>query len=470
MKHITRALLVLGTASAVALPALPAFSATAKAGAKCRKVGEVVNGLTCVAKGKSRVYAKVAAPATTKAPAASSGGAATPAPAGLATVPGFDGKTITIGYLGNVSSSPQFPSSALFADGGKVLSAGYNAYISRINDAGGVAGKYPINVLFKETYYDAGEATKAYTEVKDKVVMIGQIYGTPLAQALSKTMATDGMTGTAISLDAAFVKDPAFLPVGATYQAQAINVIDYYLKEGGGAGKKICSLALNSAYGNAGEEGFDFALKELKFNAGPKLKYSSADAAMGQLKSSGCDAVVITISGEFHTPGLLSAGEKIDYRPTFLGVSPAFASKTLTPANGVAFGKQVLIAADGTQWGDESVPGMKQHMADLRKYAPEQIGVPNPATEWGYAQAQTVVALLEKAVANGDLSRAGIQKAMANLGTVPLGGMYPEWNYGAPGTRVAPSASIIYRADENARGGLTAIKPYNSAAAKNYKP
>ena len=226
MKHITRVLLVLGTATVVALPALPAFSASAKAGAKCRKVGEVVGGLTCVAKGKSRVYAKVAAPPTTKAPVASSGGAATPAPAGLATVPGFDGKTITVGYLGSVSASPLFPSSAFFADGGKALTAGFNAYIGRVNDAGGVAGKYPINTLFKETFYDAGEATKAYTEVKDKVVMIGQIYGTPLTQALTKTMATDGMTGSPISLDAAWVKDPAMLPVGATYQAQAINIVD----------------------------------------------------------------------------------------------------------------------------------------------------------------------------------------------------------------------------------------------------
>ena len=190
---------------------------------------------------------------------------------------------------------------------------------------------------------------------------------------------------------------------------------------------------------------------------------------MGQLKSEKCDAVVATISGELHMPGMISSGDKIDFRPTILAVAPSFASKTLVPANSDAFGKQVLVAADGTQWGEESVPGMKQHMADLRKYAPEQIGVPNPATEWGYAQAQTVVGLLEKAVANGDLSRAGITKALANLGTVPLGGMYPEWTYGAPGSRVAPSASVIYRVDAASRGGLTAIKSYNSAAAKNYK-
>ncbi len=469
MKHITRALLVLGTASVVALPSLPAFSASAKAGAKCRKVGEVVGELTCVTKGKSRVYAKVAAPVTTKAPAAT-GGAATPAATGLPAVPGFDGKTITIGYIGNVAFSPQFPSSAFFADGGKALTAGFNAYISRVNDAGGVAGKYKLDTLFKETYYDVGEATKAYTEIKDKVVMIGQIYGTPLAQALTKTMATDAMIGSPISLDAQWVKDPSMLPVGSTYQTQGINLIDYYLKEGGGAGKKICSVALNSAYGITGEEGFDVALKELKFNAGPKLKYSSGDAVMGQMKSAGCDAILTTVSGELHTPGLLSAGAKIDYNPTFLLIGPSFASKTVVPANSDAYGRQFIVAGDNTQWGDESNPGMKQHMADLRKYAPEQINVPNPATTWGYAQAETVVALLEKGVANGDISRAGLQKAMAGLGAVPLGGFFPEWTYGAPGSRQAPTGITMYKVDIASRGALAAIKPYNSAAAKAFKP
>jgi hypothetical protein len=467
MKHITRAILVLGTASAVALPTLQANAAAAKAGGKCRKVGEVVGTLTCTQKGKSRVYTATAAPATTAAPAP--GASVAPAPAGVASVPGFDGKTITVGYLGNVAASPQFPSSASFSVGGRALTAGFNAYVSRVNDAGGVAGKYKINVLFKETYYDAGEATKAYTEIKDKVVTIGQIYGTPLAQALTKTMATDGLIGSPISLDAAWVKDPAMLPVGATYQAQAINLIDYYIKEAGGAGKKICSLALNSAYGLTGEEGFDFALKELKFPAGPKLKYASADASMGQLKNENCDAVVFTVSGEAHTPGLLASGAKLGYTPTILAVGPSFSSTTVNPGNSDAYGKQFIVAGDGTQWGDETVPGMKQHMADLRKYAPEQINVPNPATEWGYAQAQTVVALLEKAVANGDLSRAGVQKAMAGLGTVPLNGMFPEWNYVAPGSRVAPATTVMYKVDPSARGSLSAIKPVTSAAAKNYK-
>jgi Periplasmic binding protein len=470
MKSISKAVVVIGVAAALAAPALSAQAAAKpKANGKCRKVGEVVGTLTCTQKGKNRVYVAAAAVPVTAAPTTVAGSPTTAAPAaaGLANAPGFDGKTITIGYLGNVAASPQFPSSAFFADGGKALTAGFNAYISRVNDAGGVAGKYKINTLFKETYYDAGEATKAYTEIKEKVALFGQIYG-PLMQALDKPLGQDNILGAPISLDAAWVRDANALPVGSTYQAQAINLIDYYLKEGGGAGKKVCSVALNSAYGIAGEEGYDFALAQLKFNGGVKLKWSSADAVVSALKNDKCDAVVATISGELHMPSLLSGGAKLDYFPTILALGPSFASKTVVPSNSDAYGKQVFVASDNSQWGEESVPGMKKHMDDLRKYAPEQINVPNPATTWGYTQAQTVVALLEKAVANGDLSRAGLKKAVNGI-KVDTGGMFPEWTYGDPASRIAPASNFINKVDPATRGALAVIKPYSSAAAKAYK-
>ncbi len=97
------------------------------------------------------------------------------------------------------------------------------------------------------------------------------------------------------------------------------------------------------------------------------------------------------------------------------------------------------------------------------------MGNVNPATEWGWAQAKTVIALLEKAVALGDVSPDGLKKAMAQLGKVPLGGMYPEWNYTAPAQRVAPTATFLMKVDIATPGGLSLIKPYDSAVAKAYK-
>lgn len=468
MKRTLTTVAALGAAATLAFPAIPATAAV-KPGQACKKLNEVKDGLTCVAKGKKRVYE--APVATTAAPvAAASGGAATPAaPAGLANVPGFDGKTITIGYLGNVSVNTQFPASVNFADGGKALTAGFNSYISRINAAGGIGGKYKVKVNFQETYYTPAEAVKKYAEIKNNVVMFGQLYGTPLAQTLDKALAEDNMVASAISLDAAWVRNPSFLPVGATYQAQAINALDWFNKEGGGAGKTYCSLSIaNNPYGNAGEEGFDFAASKLGLKVGGKFKTVTAAAHSQQLKAAKCDVVMATISGEAQLPPLLAETAKLDYFPTILGVSPSFASRAVVPANSAQMAKQVFIASDGPQWGDERDPGMKLHIADLKKYAPEQIGNPNPATQWGAAQAQTVVALLNKAVAMGDLSKAGIKKAMASLGKAKLEG-YPEWDYGNPEDRIAPATSYIYRVDISVRGGLDLIKQFTSPAATQFK-
>ena len=470
MNRSIKTAVVLGAVGALLLPALPAFAAAKppKAGQSCKKLGAVISGLTCTAVGKKRIYRAAAAPITTAAPAP--GATAAPAPAGLAKVPGFDGTTIRVGYLGNVSINDQFPASRSFADGGKALTAGFNAYISRVNAAGGVAGKYKVDVDFKETYYTPSEAVKAYAEIKNNVVMIGQIYGTPLTQTLVKSLAEDNLIGSPISLDAAWVKNPNILPVGATYQGQVTNAIDWSIKEGGQAGKTFCALSLaNNPYGDAGEEGFTYAASKLGFKVGGKFKTSTGPAQAQQLKAAGCEVVVATISGEAQMPPLLSETAKLDYFPIILGPSPSFASRSVIPANSAQFGKQVFIAADGSQWGDESVAGMKPHMADLRKYAPEQIGNPNPATEWGYAQAKTVVALLEKAVALNDLSKAGIKAALGSLGTVKQDGMYPDWNYGDPASRVAPSSSFIYGVDISTPGGLKLIKPWQSEAAKQLK-
>jgi hypothetical protein len=466
MKRTFVATAAVGAVAALALPGLTA-SAAVKVGQTCRKVGEVKDGLTCTAKGTRRTYQK---PAATTAPPSTAAGAApsaSAAPAGLQPGPGFDGKTIKIVALGNVSVNTQFPASVNFADGGKALFAGWKSYINRVNDAGGVAGKYKIDAVFKETYYTPSEAVKAYAETKSNSVMIGMIYGTPLTQQLEKSLQEDNIIGSPISLDGAWVKSSHILPVGSTYQAQAINLLDYYMKEGGGAGKTVCSLALaNNAYGNAGEEGFDIGTKAMGLKVGVKLKTSTAAAQAQALKNAGCDAIVATISGEAQTPPLLAETAKLDYFPTILALGPSFAVKTVVPANSEAFSKQVIVATDNTQWGVENNAGMKQHIADLKKYAPEQIGIPNPATVWGYAQAQSVVALLEKAVANGDLSRAGMKKALDTLGPVKLGGMWPEWNYTTPANRKAPATNIINRVDISERGGLKQVKEWTADATK----
>ena len=454
-------------AAVLVTPVLPAGAAV-KVGQSCKKLGEVKNKLTCTKQGTKRVY-KAAVVTTVPAAASAAGSPTTAAPAGLANVPGFDGKTINIGYLGNVSANDQVPNSLLFADGGKALTAGFNTVIERVNAAGGIGGKYKVKVQFRETYYTPAEVVKAYNEIKNDVVMIGQIYGTPPTQTLVKSLAEDNMVGSPVSLDSAWVKNPNLLPVGGVYQAQAINLVDYAIKEGGQAGKTFCSLALPGAYGDAGDAGFTFVAAKLNLKIGVRIKASTSPAQAQQLKDGKCDVVVATISGESGMTPMLTETAKLDYFPLFLGLGPSFAARSITPANSAQYAKQVIVASDAPQWGDTSIPGMKSFIDDMKKSAPQLIGNPNGAAIWGQAQARAVTALLEKAVANKDLSRDGIKKALGEVGVVKNDGMFPDWDYVAAGDRIGPAQTYMAVPDISVPGGLRVLKPFTSDIAKQYK-
>ena len=116
--RLTTRFVVIGTSALLVTSMGLANSATVKLGAKCTKAGAAAtaNGqsLVCTVKGRTRTWQVAAAPVTTVAPvttAAAGGGATTsattvaPKAAGLAIVPGFDGKTISIGILGNVAAA-----------------------------------------------------------------------------------------------------------------------------------------------------------------------------------------------------------------------------------------------------------------------------------------------------------------------------------------------------------------------------
>src|SRR5205814_2199898 len=88
---------------------------------------------------------------------------------------------------------------------------------------------------------------------------------------------------------------------------------------------------------------------------------------------------------------------------------------------------------------------------------------------FGYNEARSVVELLEKAVALGDLSRDGIIKAMNSLTRLSFDGLLGDYGYGKPADRNPPRVNTIFAVDPAAPGGLV-VKQANveSDAAKAY--
>src|SRR4051812_28086404 len=312
------------------------------------------------------------------------------------TAPGFDGKTITVGAI-----SPQTGIASII---GIPLTAGNQVYFDSLNAKGGISGKYKVKLEVRDSAYNANTAQQNYSDLRDNVAMLAQVLGTDITNALLTPMRQDDMVAAPATLDAQWVRDPNLLPVAGPYQIEAINGLDYWVNQGGGKGKTLCVIRSDDLYGQAGLDGVKFAATKLDFKLGKVAEFpaSSTDlTAQLQEVRSGCDAVWLVALPTATIPTLGSAAsQSLDLR--WIGQAPTWVSLLASGATADYVTKHFWLAAQGPQWGDMTSPGMKQMLADIAKYKPNQ--KPDLYFAFGYAQALTVSKLLEKAVELGDLS------------------------------------------------------------------
>jgi hypothetical protein len=110
---------------------------------------------------------------------------------------------------------------------------------------------------------------------------------------------------------------------------------------------------------------------------------------------------------------------------------------------------------------------MKQLVADHDRYSADL--PPSIYFTLAYAQGQVQAAILRKAIANGNLTRAGILTAKQNLGTVDLGGIAPSVSY-EPQPGPPTRKSLITRIDPKVPGFLRAVAPdHGSRVADSLK-
>src|SRR5680860_307780 len=374
---------------------------------------------------------------------------------------GFDGTTITVGAI-----SPQ---TGIAAVSGIPLTAGNQVYFDALNAKGGIAGKYKVKLEVRDSAYNSNTAQQNYSDLRDNVVMLAQVLGTDITNALLTPMRQDDMVGAPATLDAEWVRDANLLPVAAPYQIESINGLAYWVNEGDGKGKTLCVIRSDDLYGQAGLDGVEYAASKLDFKLGTVTEFPAAsDDLTAQLQQvrSGCDAVWLVALPTATIPTMgAAAGQALDVR--WIGQAPTWVSLLASGATGEYMAEHFWLAAQGPQWGDTSSPGMKQMLDDIAKYKPDQD--PDLYFAFGYAQALTVSKLLAKAVELGDLGHAGVKKALNELGTVDTLGLAGTYKYGPPDQRVPPEQTTIFAVDPSVPGALKALTT-NSASdtAKSY--
>jgi ABC-type branched-subunit amino acid transport system substrate-binding protein len=373
---------------------------------------------------------------------------------------GFDGETITVGAL-----SPLSGPAALI---GEPLTAGNQAYVDYVNEElGGIAGEYTLELRAEdsESSVDATVASSLYQGMRDDVVMFMQILGTPIIDALLPDLIDDDVVAQPATLDSKWIREPNLIPILGPYQIQAINGIDWYYTEEGEGDEVLCTLASDDEYGDAGIEGVDFAADELGIDVATHSRFPAVTAErpaqdfvaqISELEGAGCE-VVFLVSLPNDTLALFdSLEENPGYNPTIIGQSPTWIGLL---ADNPYVQEHYIFVGEGPEYGDTSVPGVAELIRLQEEYAPD-IPPNHPGAiyfQFGLAEAQITVDVLEKAVELGDLSREGILRAIEELGTVSFDELYGDYQYGTVDERVPPTASSIFRASDAVATGLEIV-------------
>ncbi len=381
----------------------------------------------------------------------------------LATGPGFDGSTINVGVISDLSG----PAAII----GQPLTAGGQVYYDYINSQGGIAGQYLIETVEIDHQYSPATAVQVYNDIKDDVVILGQLFGTPITNAVLESLKEDGLVAAPASLDAFWVREQNLLPIGGPYQIQAINGFDWWINEGGGNVDQVyCSFIQDDPYGEAGQEGLEFAAENLGFTVTEVARYVSGDtdfsAQIQQLQGAGCE-VVFLVTLPSVTGGALGPAAAGGFTPQWIGASPVWINVLAQSGLAPYLQANLVIVGEGSTWGDESVPGMAAMVERLEEFAPDQ--APDYYFTFGYLQAHAVVQVLEAAVANNDLSREGIIEAMNGLGTVAFEGLGGDYFYGTPDERIPSTENTIFKVNPEVPNGVEAVATgYRSSFASDF--
>jgi ABC-type branched-subunit amino acid transport system substrate-binding protein len=220
----------------------------------------------------------------------------------------------------------------------------------------------------------------------------------------------------------------------------------------------LCTLASDDEYGDTGVEGAEFAADNLGIDIAVQATFPAPSAErpaqdfqaqISQLEGGGCEVILFVSLPSDNGSFADALAENPGYNPTILGQSPTW----LGLFRGNAYLQEHYYAlAEGSEYGDESSPGMAELVRIKDEYAPDV--EPDIYFNFGYLQSMAMVQVLEQAVEDGDLSREGILRAMEDVGTLTFDGLTGDYQYGPAADRVPPTISSIFQVDPDVGTGL----------------
>ena len=377
------------------------------------------------------------------------GGAATGGGANeVKTGPGVTADTITLGQLTDLSG--------VFAPVATAFTQAQDLYWKQRNAAGGVCNRQ-VKLVNKDAAYDVQKAVSLYRDMEPDVAAISQIVGSPIIAALLPTFERDSMLAVAAAWPPAFLDAEPVSIIGASYDLEAINGIEWLMENKGlKEGDAIGDLYFEGDFGEGGLVGVKYAAEQHNLKVvEQKIKATDEDmsAAAAKFKREGVKAIWITTApGQLASLAGVAKASGLDVPIGTNG--PVFAPQLLDTPVGDTLAKNVTVFNSSASYGADS-EAVRKLAADYEKEYPK--GVPQQAVVTGAGEAKVMDEVLKQACENKDLSREGLVKAFRQLKAVDTGGLVAgELDFTQVG-QSSTKAVYAHDVDKEAPGGLKTV-------------
>jgi ABC-type branched-subunit amino acid transport system substrate-binding protein len=381
---------------------------------------------------------------------------------GIKTGPGVTTKSIRLGVLTDLSG--------VFAPLGQALTQGQQAYWKQQNQAGGVCNRQ-VTLTVKDHGYDPQKAVTLYRDMSSNILGLQQLLGSPVTAALLPSLERDSMYSSLAAWPPSLLGSKVIAITGATYDLEAINGIDWLMKNKGlKEGDKIGDLYFEGDYGEGGLKGVKYAASKHNLTVvEQKIKATDLDMTgqVSAFKRAGVKAIWVT-TGPKQLASLAGVAKAQGLDVPIAGNNPIFSPLLLATPVGPVLEKNVTVFS-GTAPISLDKPDVAKAKAAFEKYYPK--GTPQGAVVAGWAESEVMNQVLQKACDNKDLSRQGVVSALHSVNNLDTGGLIAEpMNFTKVGQ---PSEKAVYvlKIAKSAAGGAEAVGgPYTSPTAKDYQP
>jgi len=352
-------------------------------------------------------------------------------------------------YLGIISDLTTGPYKALAVS----ITDAQKAFWKRVNESGGIGG-YDVDVTkyIRDNHYSPETHNQVYQEIKGKVLALAQSLGSPTTAAVIDDMKTNKIFATPASWTSSWNFEDVILESGAPYCIESMNAVDYAVETV--RPKSVMAVYVPGDYGEDAAAGAKTAAEA------HGLKYTPVESPPGQenqgaaidaIVKANPDLVILTM-GPTDAATVVGQAAARGYKGRFIGTGPTWNPGLLASPAAPALKALYWQSAPWMPWQTDT-PGhkaMREALGDV---------TPNDGYTAGWVWSYPLKAALEKAAANGDLTRDGLFKAVKELTSVDYEGMLENaGNYAGDPNAAVVRSSIIAQPDEAAPTKVKVIK------------